>query len=179
MVLKAPLRNFFPNYKATLKLVPTRMPLRKLASPERLFRTKSLQFIVDKSMNKITFREYVQKLYGLEVDSVGSVNLPGKTSRNTIQRGVKRRPDYKKMFIRLRNWVDVPFAPRAREEYEHAINPKQDDYAANFRRTRPTLEQKKRFWAREKREKNRFDPEDDPARKPRRVIQVPRRIRED
>lgn len=130
-------------------------------------------------MNKITFREYIQKLYGIEVKKVNSANLPGKKLRKLNGRGYSQRPDFKKMFITTPNWVQVPYAPRARSEFEHAIEHDDTDYSKNFSRVTMPKILRQRVKAANQRKKNRYDPTDDPVYNRKAPIRVPRNPRED
>ncbi|MBP7821511.1 MAG: 50S ribosomal protein L23 [Saprospiraceae bacterium] len=60
-------------------------------------------FIVDKSVNKITIKKEIEKMYGVNVKSVNTLVMPSKSkARNTrsgLVRGVK--PSFKKAIISL------------------------------------------------------------------------------
>ena len=60
-------------------------------------------FVVNKNANKIEIRKAVEKMYGVNVDAVNTMVMPGKSKvRNTrsgIQKG--RKPSFKKAVVRL------------------------------------------------------------------------------
>ncbi|WP_116125288.1 50S ribosomal protein L23 [Lewinella sp. IMCC34183] len=47
-------------------------------------------FVVDKSANKIQVRNAVEARYGVTVDSVNTMNMPGKTKNRSTKSGVIR-----------------------------------------------------------------------------------------
>ncbi|THH39691.1 50S ribosomal protein L23 [Neolewinella litorea] len=60
-------------------------------------------FVVDKSANKIQVRNAVEARYGVTVDSVNTMNMPGKTKNRSTKSGVIRGrvSGYKKAVITL------------------------------------------------------------------------------
>ena len=60
---------------------------------------KKYMFIVKKSANKIEIKEAVEKLFGVKVESVNTVNCKGKKKRMGRSEGYT--PDYKKAIVQL------------------------------------------------------------------------------
>ena len=60
---------------------------------------KKYTFIVKKSANKIQIKAAVEKLFGVKVDSVNTVNCKGKLKRMGRNEGYT--PDYKKAIVQL------------------------------------------------------------------------------
>ncbi len=60
---------------------------------------KKYTFIVNKSANKTQIKLAVEKLFGVNVDSVNTVNCKGKLKRMGRNQGYT--PDYKKAIVQL------------------------------------------------------------------------------
>ena len=61
---------------------------------------KKYSFIVAKSANKIEIKQAVEKLFGVKVESVNTVNCKGKLKRMGRTSGYT--PDYKKAVVQLK-----------------------------------------------------------------------------
>ena len=61
---------------------------------------KKYTFIVKKSANKTQIKQAVEKLFGVEVESVNTVNCHGKLKRMGNHAGYT--PDYKKAVVQLK-----------------------------------------------------------------------------
>ena len=61
--------------------------------------TKKYTFIVKKDANKTQIKEAVEKLFGVKVDSVNTVNCKGKLKR--MGRNAGYTPDRKKAIVKL------------------------------------------------------------------------------
>ena len=66
-------------------------------------------FVVNKKANKIEIRSAIEKMYGVTVESVNTLVMPGKSKiRNTrsgIQKG--RKPSFKKAIVRLSEGEEI------------------------------------------------------------------------
>ena len=60
-------------------------------------------FVVNKSANKIEVRNAVEARYGVTVDSVNTMNMPGKSKNRSTKSGVIRGrvPGFKKAIVTL------------------------------------------------------------------------------
>ncbi len=65
-----------------------------------LFPGKTYTFEVDKSANKIEIKKAVEEVFGVEVESVRTVNLDGKIRRQGNSSG--RTPSKKKAYVKLK-----------------------------------------------------------------------------
>ena len=61
---------------------------------------KKYTFIVKKSANKTQIKQAVEKLFGVEVESVNTLNCKGKLKRMGRNEGYT--PDYKKAVVQLK-----------------------------------------------------------------------------
>ncbi len=61
---------------------------------------KKYSFIVAKSANKIEIKQAVEKLFGVSVESVNTINCKGKLKRMGRTSGYT--PDYKKAVVQLK-----------------------------------------------------------------------------
>lgn len=61
---------------------------------------KKYTFIVKKSANKVQIKLAVEKLFGVNVESVNTVNCKGKLKR--VGRNEGYTPDYKKAIVQLK-----------------------------------------------------------------------------
>ena len=68
-------------------------------------------FLVDKKANKIEIKKAVESMYGVAVDSVNTMILPGKTKSRYTKAGLQRgrKPAYKKAVIRLFEGEEIDF----------------------------------------------------------------------
>ena len=64
-------------------------------------------FKVVKNANKTEIKQAVEKLFEVEVDSVRTVNVKGKTKRHGIRMG--KRNDWKKAYVVLKEGQDIDF----------------------------------------------------------------------
>ena len=60
-------------------------------------------FVVNKSANKIEVRHAVEARYGVTVDSVNTMNMPGKSKNRSTKSGIIRGrvPGFKKAIVTL------------------------------------------------------------------------------
>ncbi len=61
---------------------------------------KVYTFIVAKTANKLEIKEAVEKVFGVKVDSVRTLNTLGKMKRQGVHQG--RRPSLKKAYVKLK-----------------------------------------------------------------------------
>ena len=61
---------------------------------------KKYMFIVKKSANKIQIKQAVEKIFGVKVESVNTLNCKGKLKRMGRNEGYT--PDYKKAVVQLK-----------------------------------------------------------------------------
>ncbi len=61
---------------------------------------KRYSFVVAKSANKIEIKQAVEKLFGVKVESVNTINCKGKLKR--MGRTAGYTPDYKKAVVQLK-----------------------------------------------------------------------------
>ena len=61
---------------------------------------KTYTFVVDKNANKIEIRSAVEQIFGVQVDSVHTINSLGKMKRQGAHKG--RRPSTKKEYVKLK-----------------------------------------------------------------------------
>jgi large subunit ribosomal protein L23 len=62
--------------------------------------SKTYTFIVDKRANKYEIRAAVEAVFGVQVDSVHTINSLGKMKRQGAHQG--RRPSTKKAYVKLK-----------------------------------------------------------------------------
>mmetsp|Transcript_48661 Transcript_48661/g.155720 ORF Transcript_48661/g.155720 Transcript_48661/m.155720 type:complete len:129 (-) Transcript_48661:1107-1493(-) len=67
---------------------------------------KQIAFRVTPKTTKPDIKEHLQKLYGLDIERVDTVNIEGKKKR--VGQKFFRRPDWKKAYVYLREPVPVP-----------------------------------------------------------------------
>ena len=65
-------------------------------------------FKVTKDATRPEIKAAVEKIYGVNVQSVRVLNVKGKVKRNI--RGTSRRPSWKKAYVRLAEGQDIDFA---------------------------------------------------------------------
>jgi len=72
---------------------------------------RQYSFVVDKAANKIEIRKAVEAMYGVNVESVNTVVMPGKFKSRTTKSGVLRgrRPSFKKAVITLSKGEEIDF----------------------------------------------------------------------
>ncbi|HLT80524.1 MAG TPA: 50S ribosomal protein L23 [Cyclobacteriaceae bacterium] len=68
-------------------------------------------FIVDIKANKVEIRKAVEKLYGVNVKSVNTMNVMGKLKVRYTKTGIQggRRPNYKKAIVTLAEGEVIDF----------------------------------------------------------------------
>ncbi|MDV3308145.1 MAG: 50S ribosomal protein L23 [Cyclobacteriaceae bacterium] len=68
-------------------------------------------FIVDIKANKVEIRKAVEKLYGVNVKSVNTMNVMGKVKARYTKTGLQigRRPNYKKAIVTLAEGEVIDF----------------------------------------------------------------------
>ncbi len=68
-------------------------------------------FIVDKNVNKIQIKEAIEKLYGVKVAAVNTMNYDGKKKSRYTKAGIVtgRRPAFKKAVVTLKEGDTIDF----------------------------------------------------------------------
>ncbi|GAB4817440.1 hypothetical protein N2152v2_004486 [Parachlorella kessleri] len=100
------LPTYFPNFP--LKLIPLTEAQQKVYEKTGFLR--ELAFRTIPSVNKAEIKSFLEKVYGLNVEKVNTVNVEGQKKRG--KQGFFRRSDYKKAYVFLR---EAPAQPsRAR-----------------------------------------------------------------
>lgn len=68
-------------------------------------------FMVDKGANKVEIRKAVEKIYNVNVDSVNTLVVPGKSKRRNTRGGMVqgRKPSYKKAIVTLVSGEEIDF----------------------------------------------------------------------
>ncbi|HEY8512089.1 MAG TPA: 50S ribosomal protein L23 [Cyclobacteriaceae bacterium] len=68
-------------------------------------------FIVDINANKVEIRKAVEKMYGVNVKSVNTMNVMGKVKARYTKTGLQigRRPNYKKAIVTLAEGEVIDF----------------------------------------------------------------------
>ena len=108
-----PPRFYFPNVQMTLRFVPV---LREqicqfTRSNAETFRTRYVVVKTRPFMNKLEIKQTLERLYGLKVEKVNTLNVLGKM-RYLALNVRRRRADYKKAYVRLAEEVELPRDPR-------------------------------------------------------------------
>ncbi len=72
---------------------------------------KQYTFVVNMNANKIEIRDAIEKLYGVEVESVRTAIKPAVRSRRFTRKGVIEgtKSPYKKAYVTLKNSVEIDF----------------------------------------------------------------------
>lgn len=70
-------------------------------------RYNQVAFQVDRECNKFQIRDAVETLYGVKVEKVATMNMPGKTKRRGSSIGT--RPDWKKAIVTLKDGDTIDF----------------------------------------------------------------------
>jgi large subunit ribosomal protein L23 len=65
-------------------------------------------FKVTKDATRPEIKEAVEKIYGVVVQGVTTLNVKGKVKRNA--RGMSKKPSWKKAYVRLAKGHDIDFA---------------------------------------------------------------------
>ncbi|SNS39199.1 large subunit ribosomal protein L23 [Anaerovirgula multivorans] len=60
---------------------------------------KKYAFVVDRKANKTEIRKAIEKIFGVKVEKVNTVNMKGKVKR--MGKNVGKRPDWKKAYVTL------------------------------------------------------------------------------
>ena len=68
-------------------------------------------FVVDKGANKIQIKKAVEEMYSVNVESVNTIVVPGKTKLRNTKTGVVRgrKPSYKKAVVTLASGEEINF----------------------------------------------------------------------
>ena len=68
-------------------------------------------FLVDKKANKIEVKKAVEELYGVAVESVNTMIMPGKSRTRYTKTGMQRgrRPSFKKAVVTLTEGEEIDF----------------------------------------------------------------------
>lgn len=59
-------------------------------------------FIVDKSADKLKIKKTIEDMFGVHVENVSSIIVKGKTKRVGKKRAEIKRPDFKKVMVKLK-----------------------------------------------------------------------------
>lgn len=70
-------------------------------------RTNQVAFKVAKDVTRGEIKEAVETIYEVEVTKVAVINVKGKVKRSF--RGVSRKPDWKKAYVKLAEGQDIDF----------------------------------------------------------------------
>ncbi len=70
-------------------------------------KANQIAFRVMKDATRPEIKEAVEKIYGVSVRNVSVLNVKGKVQRNN--RGVSRKPGWKKAYVRLEQGQDIDF----------------------------------------------------------------------
>ncbi|KAF6002784.1 54S ribosomal protein L23, mitochondrial [Cyanidiococcus yangmingshanensis] len=108
-----PPRFYFPNLNLRLRFEPAlRSELRELPrSVAETFRTRFVKLRTIPSMTRIEIKQILEKLYGVQVERVNTLNVYGK-KRRYLGRYEKRDHDYKTAYVKLAEEVELPRDPR-------------------------------------------------------------------
>jgi large subunit ribosomal protein L23 len=68
-------------------------------------------FKVAKDATRPEIKEAVEKIYGVSVKNVTVLNVKGKVKRT--QRGISKKPSWKKAYVRLNDGHDIDFSTTA------------------------------------------------------------------
>ena len=66
-----------------------------------------ITFKVVKNASRLEIKEAVEKIYKVEVKNVTVMNVKGKVKRTL--RGLRRKPNWKKAYVRLEEGYDIDF----------------------------------------------------------------------
>lgn len=87
------------------------IPLDFQSGTEGVFRTKEVVVETVKSMTKIETKRLLEAVYGVQVDTVHSLNRMGKRKgENTIM--AQKKKDFKRFYVKLSTAVDLPNVPK-------------------------------------------------------------------
>lgn len=71
-------------------------------------KSNQFAFKVTRDATRPEIKQAVEKIYSVSVTNVSTINVKGKVKRN--QRGVSRKPSWKKAYVRLAEGHDIDFA---------------------------------------------------------------------
>ena len=68
-------------------------------------------FLVNKKANKVEIKKAVEDMYGVGVEAVNTIIVPGKTKTRYTKAGMQRgiKPSYKKAIVRLLEGEEIDF----------------------------------------------------------------------
>lgn len=68
-------------------------------------------FVVNKKANKIEIKSAVEQLYGVTVESVNTMIMPGKAKTRNTRSGLQKgkKPSFKKAIVRLSEGEEIDF----------------------------------------------------------------------
>nr|WP_279237167.1 50S ribosomal protein L23 [Alkaliphilus pronyensis] len=61
---------------------------------------KKYTFVVDKKANKTEIKKAIEKIFGVKVEKVNTMNMTGKYKR--MGKNIGKRPDWKKAIVQLK-----------------------------------------------------------------------------
>ncbi|MFT6840379.1 MAG: large subunit ribosomal protein L23 [Candidatus Azotimanducaceae bacterium] len=70
--------------------------------------SNQVAFKVTKDATRPEIKQAVEKIYGVVVQGVTTLNVKGKVKRNA--RGISKKPSWKKAYVRLAEGHDIDFA---------------------------------------------------------------------
>eukprot|EP00047_Mylnosiga_fluctuans_P017393 m.61031 g.61031 ORF g.61031 m.61031 type:complete len:138 (+) comp7058_c0_seq2:12-425(+) len=108
-------REFLPNFQMALvnvraienksTLLHAKKPASKDAPEEAQDTSKKnvAVFRISPKMNKIEVREYLEKIYGIQVEKVGTRNILGPKKQTNIPRVFNKKADYKLAYVTMKD----------------------------------------------------------------------------
>lgn len=108
-----PPKIWMPNFPLRLKLKAP--PKAHVEMPpvgtEGVFKTKELVFETVQQMTKIEIKQFLQAVYGIDVNRVHSVNVMGKRKGEMTSMPVQEK-DFKRFYVKLKSDVELPNIPK-------------------------------------------------------------------
>jgi ribosomal protein L23 len=111
--LPMPPRLYFPNFNLRLRFEPALRAEQKQLSKSTAdtFRTRFIKLKTVPSLTRVEIKQILEKLYGLPVERVNTLNVYGKR-RRYLGRYDWREQDFKYAYVRLAEEAEVPRDPR-------------------------------------------------------------------
>mmetsp|Transcript_38459 Transcript_38459/g.36811 ORF Transcript_38459/g.36811 Transcript_38459/m.36811 type:complete len:114 (-) Transcript_38459:26-367(-) len=101
--LKPTIPSHFPKPQQEINFVSHSVQLLRTNKP---LKRNELAFRTSPFLSKIEARQYLAKLYSLEISEVQSFNKMGKIMNNQLERGYFRKKDWKKFWVKVNFNVD-------------------------------------------------------------------------
>ena len=70
---------------------------------------KSLKFKIPKNLSKLELKQFLKKLYYMNIEKITTAHLPGKVKFDMLQKKYIRTKDYKKAVVTIKKKVDINF----------------------------------------------------------------------